>query len=160
MKPSSSAGPLPAETSSEPGVDVDVGKRDNNLLDRQLKKCNRPRRRLKRRPTRKTVAQPELRRAQRPAVAAPLEPLHGLRVRLRDICPCGSCMAPYRASAGLLVIEHAVTADMQDGQPLPPYNDQDTIWRVVRRADGLTSWRRIFLRLTNGGAGARRAADG
>jgi hypothetical protein len=29
------------------------------------------------------------------------------------------------------VIEHLVTADMDDGQPLPPYIDDDVIWRVV-----------------------------
>jgi len=44
-----------------------------------------------------------------------------------------------------LIVEHAVTADMPDGQSLPPYNDRAAIWRVVRRVDGHTTWRRIFL---------------
>jgi hypothetical protein len=49
---------------------------------------------------------------------------------------------------------------MDDGQPLPPYIDDDVIWSVVRQADGLTLWRRIFLRSKpNSGAHARRAAD-
>ena len=48
-------------------------------------------------------------------------------------------------SAGCLVVEYAVTVDMDDGQPLPPYVD-DGIWRIVRRLPGnRTRWRRIRL---------------
>jgi hypothetical protein len=56
-----------------------------------------------------------------------------------------------------LVIEHAVTADMPDGQPLPPYFDNGAVWCVVRCADGRTTWRRIFLNTASPvAAGARR----
>jgi hypothetical protein len=44
-----------------------------------------------------------------------------------------------------LVIEHIVTADMADGQPLPPFIEDGCAWHLVRRADGRTLWRRIFL---------------
>jgi hypothetical protein len=49
--------------------------------------------------------------------------------------------------AAMIVIEHAVTADMPDGQPLPPYIDNGgAAWCVVRRTDGRTTWRRITLK--------------
>jgi hypothetical protein len=44
-----------------------------------------------------------------------------------------------------LKIEHAITSDMPDGQPLPPFIEDGLIWRVVRRADGRTLWRRLLL---------------
>jgi hypothetical protein len=44
-----------------------------------------------------------------------------------------------------LVIEHCMTVDMDDGQPLPPYLDHGAVWHVIRRANGHTAWRRIFL---------------
>jgi hypothetical protein len=44
-----------------------------------------------------------------------------------------------------LDIQHAVTADMPDGQALPPLIENGVPWRVVRRADGRTLWRRLFL---------------
>lgn len=44
-----------------------------------------------------------------------------------------------------LIIELVDTADMPDGQPLPPYIDGDVVWHVVRRADARTCWRRIRL---------------
>jgi hypothetical protein len=44
-----------------------------------------------------------------------------------------------------LVIEHIVIADMADGQPLPPLIEDNIVWHVVRRADGYTIWRRLFL---------------
>jgi hypothetical protein len=44
-----------------------------------------------------------------------------------------------------LCIEHVVTVDMANGQPLPPYFDDDVVCHVVRRADGRTLWRRLFL---------------
>jgi hypothetical protein len=41
-----------------------------------------------------------------------------------------------------IVIRHATTSDGPDGQPwLPP--DSNTLWAVVRRADGCTHWRAI-----------------
>jgi hypothetical protein len=43
------------------------------------------------------------------------------------------------------VIERTVTSDMDDGQPLPPLIEDGLVWRIVRRADGRTLWRRIFL---------------
>jgi hypothetical protein len=47
----------------------------------------------------------------------------------------------------LLMIEHMTTADMPDGQSLPPFIDEDgALWRVVRRLAGArTLWRRIRL---------------
>jgi hypothetical protein len=53
--------------------------------------------------------------------------------------PSASCATPA------LCIEHSVTADMADGQPLPPYTDRGVVWHVVRRLDGRTTWRRISL---------------
>ena len=44
-----------------------------------------------------------------------------------------------------LAIEYAVTADMNDGQPLPPFIEDGRVWHVVSRADGRTLWRRLFL---------------
>jgi hypothetical protein len=44
-----------------------------------------------------------------------------------------------------LCIEHCVTADMADGQPLPPRIEDGVVWHVVHRADGCTTWRRLFL---------------
>jgi hypothetical protein len=43
-----------------------------------------------------------------------------------------------------MIILHAVTNDGPDGQPWPP-PDGDTLWTVVRRADGCTLWRAIHL---------------
>jgi hypothetical protein len=64
------------------------------------------------------------------------------------------------AASRILIVEHVVTADMDDGQPLPPYTDDDVIWRAVRQADGHTLWRRIFLgSMPNSSAHARRAAN-
>ena len=66
----------------------------------------------------------------------------------------------HGTAANILVIEHIVTADMDDGQPSPPHIDNDVLWRVVRRADGHTLWRKIFLHSKpNSSAHARRAAD-
>ena len=46
-----------------------------------------------------------------------------------------------------LIVECADTADMDDGQSLPPFIDDDcAVWRVVRRLPGgRTRWRRIRL---------------
>jgi hypothetical protein len=50
-----------------------------------------------------------------------------------------------RSAIRTLCIEHSITADMADGQPLPPYTEDGVVWHVVRRTDGRTLWRRIFL---------------
>ena len=42
-----------------------------------------------------------------------------------------------------LAIEHTITADLDDGQLLPPFIEDGLVWRVVRRADGRTLWRRL-----------------
>jgi hypothetical protein len=63
-----------------------------------------------------------------------------------------------------LVITYAVTADMADGQPLPPLIEEGIAWHVVRRAGGRTTWRRIFLstfsrhRLAHGAEGSNKSA--
>jgi hypothetical protein len=44
-----------------------------------------------------------------------------------------------------LIIEYATTADMEDGQALPPLILDGAIWHIVRRMAGHTLWRRIFL---------------
>ena len=44
-----------------------------------------------------------------------------------------------------LIIEHLITADMDDGQPLPPLIEDGIIWCVVCRASSRTLWRRIFI---------------
>jgi hypothetical protein len=54
-----------------------------------------------------------------------------------------------------LRVEHALTADMADGQPLPPFIEDRIVWHLVRRADGRTLWRRIFLSPSLVTAGAR-----
>ena len=46
-----------------------------------------------------------------------------------------------------LVIEHVITADMPDGQPLPPFYEHDAIWHLVDRFHDQkkTLWRRISI---------------
>jgi hypothetical protein len=45
-----------------------------------------------------------------------------------------------------LAVEYAVTADMEDGQPLPPLIVDGIVWGVVRRLPGnRTRWRRLWL---------------
>jgi hypothetical protein len=57
-------------------------------------------------------------------------------------------MRPAATSATpTLLVEHSMTADMTDGQPLPPPSDCGVVWHVVRRDDSHTLWRRIFLSL-------------
>jgi len=48
-----------------------------------------------------------------------------------------------------LVIEHRVTADMPDGQPLPPFIEDGATWHAVRRSHHKTLWRRIVLKEEN-----------
>jgi hypothetical protein len=52
---------------------------------------------------------------------------------------------PAGAICPTLVIERAVTADMDDGQPMPPFIDDGVVWHVARRANGRMLWRRIAL---------------
>jgi hypothetical protein len=47
-----------------------------------------------------------------------------------------------------LMVEHAITVDMDDGQPLPPFIEDGVLWGVVNRANGTTKWRRITLQTT------------
>jgi len=54
-----------------------------------------------------------------------------------------SCATPA------LCIEHSVTTDMADGQPLPPCSDHGVVWQVVRRIDDRTIWRRLSLSLSS-----------
>jgi hypothetical protein len=59
-------------------------------------------------------------------------------------------MTAFSASNVMLAIEHVVTADMADGQPLPPYIDAGVVWHAVRRQPaGTTLWRRIALQTSN-----------
>jgi hypothetical protein len=44
-----------------------------------------------------------------------------------------------------LIIERAVSADMVDGQSLPPFNEHGAIWHIVHRERGKALWRRIRL---------------
>jgi hypothetical protein len=37
---------------------------------------------------------------------------------------------------------YAITADMPDGQPLPPFIENGIPWRVVQRGNGRTLWQR------------------
>jgi hypothetical protein len=48
-----------------------------------------------------------------------------------------------------IVVKHAVTVDLADGQPLPPFMEDGVVWCVVRRQHGRTLWRRITLQATN-----------
>jgi hypothetical protein len=49
------------------------------------------------------------------------------------------------------VVEHVATADMTDGQSLPPFIIDNVVWcRVRRLPNGNTLWRRIFLSPSSG----------
>ena len=53
------------------------------------------------------------------------------------------------STAPMLVIEHAVTANMDDGQSLPPIIEDGAIWCVVHPLPGRkTLWRRISFQST------------
>jgi hypothetical protein len=58
-----------------------------------------------------------------------------------------------------LAIEHVTTADMDDGQPLPPFFD-GAIWCVVRRANNRTFWRSLALKHADEPPPASRASLG
>jgi hypothetical protein len=45
---------------------------------------------------------------------------------------------------GAFIIEHLITIDMDDGQPLPPLIEDGLVWHVVCRVPGQTLWRRIY----------------
>ena len=71
---------------------------------------------------------------------------NGVRLGSEQLLPNKSFLfSIVKSAVGVLRVEHSVTADMADGQPLPPYTDDGVVWQVVRRADGRTTWRRIFL---------------
>jgi hypothetical protein len=44
----------------------------------------------------------------------------------------------------MILIEHQTTADMADGQPLPPLIENGRPWHLVRRTDGYSLWRRFL----------------
>ena len=52
--------------------------------------------------------------------------------------------AAATSATPVLRIELSTTADMPDGQPVPPYSD-NVLWRTTRRIDGRTLWRCISL---------------
>lgn len=66
---------------------------------------------------------------------------------LRDVAasPLGVPLSLFtEQGAGSVEIYHSVTSDGPDGQPWPP-PDNNTLWVIVRRADGCTRWRSIQL---------------
>jgi len=59
----------------------------------------------------------------------------------------------------MIRIEHTTTADMEDGQALPPFWDGNA-WHVVRRfPNQQTLWRRISLQTTQQGSAAASCAE-
>jgi hypothetical protein len=44
-----------------------------------------------------------------------------------------------------LAIAHSTTANMDDGQSLPPLIEDGVVWHVVRCSHNKTLWRRVFL---------------
>jgi len=59
-----------------------------------------------------------------------------------------------------LCIERTTTADMDDGQSLPPFIDDGIIWcRVCRLPGSRTLWRRIFLSASSVTPGAASAGE-
>ena len=45
----------------------------------------------------------------------------------------------------MILIEHQTTADMAEGQPLPPLIENGRPWHLVRRTGSHSLWRRLFL---------------
>lgn len=70
---------------------------------------------------------------------------NGVRLEPEQLLPNKSSRFPVVKSALTLCIEHSVTADMADGQPLPPYTDDGIVWHVARRTNGRTLWRRLVI---------------
>jgi hypothetical protein len=62
----------------------------------------------------------------------------------RTAWACLSTGSPARGGKPEIIIVRAVTSDGPDGHPWPP-PDSNTLWAVVRRADGCTLWRTIHL---------------
>jgi hypothetical protein len=54
----------------------------------------------------------------------------------------GNSPAPQSDQPGFVI-----TADMADGQALPPFFESGSVWRVVARCGGRTVWRRERARL-------------
>ena len=57
-------------------------------------------------------------------------------------------------------IEHAATVDLPDGQSCPPFIEDGIVWSVVRRADGRTTWRRLYLKSSPVNTAWRAASAG
>ena len=51
--------------------------------------------------------------------------------------------SPPKSSIPYLPREYRTTADMDDGQPLPPFIEDGVPWRVVMRVGGYTIWVRL-----------------
>ena len=64
--------------------------------------------------------------------------------RKRTPWACRSTCAPARRGKPVIILVRTVTSDGPDGRPWPP-PDSNTLWAVVRRADGCTFWRAIQL---------------
>ena len=84
----------------------------------------------------------------------------GSQARLERRGPAVEGFSTLTDSGVGLIIEHATTVDLADGQPLPPLIFDGVVWRVVRRLAGArTLWRGISLaenqatRLPQGRAG-------
>ena len=57
-------------------------------------------------------------------------------------------------------IDYTITADMPDGQPLPPYCD-GAVWHVVRQLPGgSTLWRSISIRASARPPASRKTFGG
>lgn len=69
------------------------------------------------------------------------------RKSIRALCVCdkqrgGISLTDASNSGVSFKIQHVVTQDLEDGQPLPP---PDGYWAVACRHDGRTLWRQISL---------------
>jgi hypothetical protein len=53
---------------------------------------------------------------------------------------------PHKKSTPIsrVVFDHTTTVDMDDGQALPPFLEDNHVWHIVRRREGRTLWRRIY----------------
>jgi hypothetical protein len=70
----------------------------------------------------------------------------GSQARLERRGPAVEGFSTLTDSGIGLIVEYADTADMDDGQPLPPYIDDGVVWHVARPLPGAcTRWRRISL---------------
>jgi hypothetical protein len=72
---------------------------------------------------------------------------NGVRLGSEQLLPNkASRFSVVKPAVRTLCIEHSITADLADGQPLPPLIEDGHVWHVVRRADSRTIWRRLFLK--------------